>query len=980
MGQVVAAIHTVAPGLDGTALADLLWLASRMSEAGGQGPATTMPVPPSEPRREPRPVPGVLAPEPAAQPQAHEHPLHERLAAAPARLRGDAVALSRAGALPDGLPLTRALRPWKRPWPRGREDELDIDATVDAYARSAELVPAFRPAPERWFGLVLVVDRSPTMQVWREVIDGFTVVLDQLGAFRTLQVRDLTFGERGPELRDGLGRLTGPGQLCAPNGRLLVVAVSDCVAAGWREPAVWRQLRAWSRSAPVALLNPLPVKLWRRTGLDLPTVRVLPGPPGAHNTQLSFDQPLLPGAGPDAEDKGTWLPIPVLSMSPHSLGRWSRTLMRTAAEGCGAVLVPPGGRPARRTDLHGEPVTTQSSARPVPPPAVRFLRTASPAAARLAELCSPFDNLSIALLHLIRQELVPEASVADMAELLVSGLFPVSTDQGGGAALRIPEDVRDQLQDGVTEHQIWQLNRALSRYLSSRPGASGQLTAIVPGPEGDTDVPAELRSFAQASQRTLELLGLTAARRGQRKEVRRRQGWTDMATAVTQPPKAGLRPHTTERERVVDNRPYFFLSYAHTPSSGSSAGDPDHWVSAFFRDLCDHIMALTDLPAGLAAGFMDREMRSGDGWPERLAENLAACRVFVPLLSPRYFTSEMCGREWYAFSERVLQARSSGAFGPASPIVPALWTRVEYAQLPDSVRHLQVVSAEFGKPYMDSGLYGLIKLNRLRDEYEETVFRLAQRIVQTAQEFSLPAGVPRAYERTPSAFKPRGQGPRRIHLTVAAPTRDTIPPGRDVRPYGDTAHDWNPYFTESTRPIAALAEELMRALDFRVTVSSLDDYDAMSEPADDEEWANQPSILLIDRWVLTDSARRRKLQLLDARSRPWVRAIVPWNRVDVQCKEEEGRVLTHELENTLPLTLDRGRRAESRIAVNGLPTLRSFVDELPSVVAHATRHYLEHAPSHPPTGPYTPRPRLMGPALPSYRHPADTAPETGDDA
>ncbi|MFJ4814502.1 TIR-like protein FxsC [Streptomyces sp. NPDC088801] len=975
----MAALQVVAPGLDGTALADLLWLASRMGEAGGEEPATAVPGHPDEPRREPRPVPRASAPEPGAEPQAPEHPLHERLAGAPARLRGDAVAVG-AGGLPDGLPLTRALRPWKRPWPRGRRDELDIEATVDGYARSGELVPVFRPAPERWFGLVLVVDRSPAMQVWREVIDDFTVVLDRLGAFRTLQVRDLSFGERGPELRDGLGRLTGPGQLCSPDGRLLVVVVSDCVVGGWRDPAVWRQLRAWSRSAPVALLNPLPVKLWRRTGLDLPTVRVLPGPPGAHNTQLSFDQPLLPDAGPGAEDKGTWLPIPVLSMSPHSLSRWSRTLMRTAADGCGAVLVPPGGRPARRTDRHGGPVTAQSSARPVPPAAVRFLRTASPAAARLAGLCSPFDKLSIGLLHLIRQELVPEAGVADMAELLVSGLFPVSADDGGAVALRVPEEVRDQLLDKVTEHQIWRLNRALSRHLSSRPGGSGQLTAVVPGPAGGMEVPAELRSFAQASQRTLELLGLTATRRGQRKEARPRQGWTDMATAVTRSPKAGLRAHTTERERVVDNRPYFFLSYAHTPSSGPGGGDPDHWVSVFFRDLCDHIMALTDLPAGAAAGFMDREMRAGDGWPERLAENLATCRVFVPLLSPRYFTSEMCGREWYAFNERVVQARSSGALGPASPIVPALWARVEYAQLPDSVRHLQVASAEFGKRYMESGLYGLIKLNRLRDEYEETVLQLAQRIVRTAEEFPLPSGAPRAYERTPSAFKPRGEGPRRIHLTVAAPTRDTIPPGRDVRPYGDTAHDWNPYFTESTRPIAALAEELIRALDYRVTVSSLDDLDAMSGPADDEESTSRPGILLIDRWALTDSARRQKLHLLDARSRPWVSAIVPWNRVDVQCQGEEGRVLANDLESTLPLSLDRGRRAGSRTAVNGVPTLRSFVDVLPAVVAHATRQYLNHAAPHPPSGSYTPRPRLTGPALPPYRHPADTGPETGEEA
>ncbi|WP_406435679.1 TIR-like protein FxsC [Streptomyces sp. NBC_00631] len=126
------------------------------------------------------------------------------------------------------------------------------------------------------------------------------------------------------------------------------------------------------------------------------------------------------------------------------------------------------------------------------------------------------------------------------------------------------------------------------------------------------------------------------------------------------------------QDRVPDNRPYFFLSYAHTPQWSPDSGDPDHWVRVLFNDLCSHIMALTDLPAGCPAGFMDREMRSGEGWPEKLSENLAACRVFVPLFSPRYFSSEMCGREWYAFHERMLNARTTGT-ATASAIVPALW-------------------------------------------------------------------------------------------------------------------------------------------------------------------------------------------------------------------------------------------------------------------------------------------------------------------
>ncbi|MGH1554037.1 TIR-like protein FxsC [Streptomyces sp. L7] len=154
--------------------------------------------------------------------------------------------------------------------------------------------------------------------------------------------------------------------------------------------------------------------------------------------------------------------------------------------------------------------------------------------------------------------------------------------------------------------------------------------------------------------------------------------------------------------RVPDHRPYFFLSYAHTPPWGPDSGDPDHWVRVLFKDLCSHIMALTALPAGSNAGFMDREMRSGEGWPEKLSQNLASCRVFVPLFSPRYFSSEMCGREWFAFTERMLHARTTGeSVVPA--IVPALWTRVEFSELPDSVRHIHLDDSGLGSGYATRG-------------------------------------------------------------------------------------------------------------------------------------------------------------------------------------------------------------------------------------------------------------------------------------
>ncbi|MFD4523527.1 TIR-like protein FxsC [Streptomyces sp. NPDC058470] len=945
MGRTVAALNAVAPELDGVALADLLWLASHRDWGTEDVTAGSTPQQPEEATGGHE----AGAEEAAAHSTATGRALHERLDGANSRVSGDAVAAARISGLPLALEMSRALRPWKRPWRQGRESTLDVDATVDDYARSGELLPVFTPAPERWFDLVLVVDHSPAMRVWRETIADFTAIVDRLGAFRTLQVRYLCFGDDGPELRDGQDRLMSPGQLRSPDGRRLVVAVSDCVAPGWREAAVWRQLREWALSTPVALLNPLPTKLWRRTALDLPTARVSNAAPGSVNSRLDFDPPpLLPeqiGSG-GADD---WAPIPVLSWSPHSLDRWSRTLMRISPDGCSAVLVPPGGRPEGGARRSSGAVNAEG-----------FLRTASPSAARLAVLCSAFDRLSMRMLHFIRQELVPEAVVADVAELLTSGVFGLGVDARGRVELSLSESVQRRLRQNLAQHEVWRISRVLSRHVSSQGNWGGRLTAVAHDPDSRVDLAAELQAFAEASRRTLELLGLSAESAAAADSQRPKGLKAPTVAPSLRKPKAKPEPG-----RALDSRPYFFLSYAHTPPWGPDGGDPDHWVQVLFTDLCDHIMALTDLPAGAPAGFMDREMRSGDGWPEKLSENLANCRVFVPLFSPRYFTSESCGREWFAFNERILRARATGSGAGSVPaIVPALWTHIDYAQLPDSVRHIHVDHAHFGDRYLANGIYGLLKLDRLREEYEETVLGLAQRIVRVAHESPLPSSRPRPYEATPSAFKPRGEGPRHIHLIVAAPTRHSIPENRDERPYGEDAQDWNPYHSESTRPLPALAEELIRSLDYRITVSSFDDEEISDVYLDEVGGVAVPQILLIDLWALSDEERRRRLKAFDANARAWVSVIVPWNRADIQCHGEEGQQLAEELERTLPVILDRGRRTDSRVAVNGVPTLKSFTDVLPAVVAHATRQYLKHARSHPPASPSAPRRRLMGPESP----------------
>ncbi|GAA4891510.1 NaeI family type II restriction endonuclease [Streptomyces coeruleoprunus] len=512
--RALAALRAAVPDLDtfgdldGTQLAEALWLAARMTQgapagarpaprphtAGASGTAegAPPPEPPAAPERSPEATDPDEPSSAGAADAGTERPLHERLPGSGTRVRGHAVAAPRATVLPRALEVTRALRPWKRVWPEGRRSELDVEATVDGYARSGELIPVFGAGPERWFDLTLVVDRSPGMRVWQETIGEFTAVLDRLGAFRTLQLRDLVF--------DGDGLPRTPGPLRSADGRTLVVVVSDCAAAPWREPEVWRLLREWAGATPTALLNPLPTKLWRRGGLNLPTVRFTPTAPGAHRSRVPHEPPPLLGV-PEADASGAWLPIPVLSLSPHSLDRWSRTMMRGDPEGCTAVLVPPGGRLRDGGRPRSVPVSPATLAE-------GFLRTAAPRAARLAVLCAPFDRMSLSLLHIVRRELVPDATTADVAEVVTSGLFRLEQDGEGPVELLLSAEARAILRERLPAHEAWRVHQALDRHVASRGDGRTPLPAVASGGDGPQDLRAEREAFAHASRQVLEMLGL----------------------------------------------------------------------------------------------------------------------------------------------------------------------------------------------------------------------------------------------------------------------------------------------------------------------------------------------------------------------------------------------------------------------------------------------------------------------------------------
>lgn len=392
-----------------------------------------------------------------------------------------------------------------------------------------------------------------------------------------------------------------------------------------------------------------------------------------------------------------------------------------------------------------------------------------------------------------------------------------------------------------------------------------------------------------------------------------------------------------------DRRPYFFLSYARSRFRPDDGSDPDRWITKLFNDLCHDVGIITGTSM---PGFMDRQLPVGAGWPDQVADALANCRVFLPLLSPAYFTSEYCGREWAAF---IARAREQWAgLGLPRLIVPALWTRMSPGELPVDLRSMQYLQPDFPPQYAAEGFYGIMKLSRYREQYKQAVLMLARLIKDVAAESNLEVHSIPDYESLDNPFAgfQGRQGTRHlIRIVVAAHRLYDLPAGRDAYYYGRTVREWAPYRdAEQTTPLASYTERVISDLGYEPMVHCVGD------PLPDAP--DSPTVLLVDPWVSRHPGIRAELRRMDDGP---VNVLVPFNQED-----QETVAATDELSRGIDDVLGRGLALPGSVRL--VSSLQAFRAALPRAVAEATARYFKDVPAHPPeVSPSMPRPILQLP-------------------
>jgi len=358
-------------------------------------------------------------------------------------------------ALSDTLRLARALRPLVRHIPSPTQKILNEEETVRQSADSGSLFPVLRPSPMRWLDLVLVVDESPSMILWRQTMAEFRLLLERLGAFRNVETWyiDSHTDDEHLYLYPSIKTLAdksdprAPRQLLTSQGQRLILIASDCIGNAWHDGAAARMIQGWGKREIVGLVQLLPHRLWSRTALrQASSVYLRAHAPGIVNMHLEVE---LPSFRQPRKKTILGLPVPIMTLDADSLAAWARLIAGNSIWWSPGVILP--------TDINTgttNPMRSSNNADELllsPQQLIhRFRASASPQAQVLAGYLAAVP-LSLPVMRLVQRVMLPESQQEQLSELLCSGLLKQTIPY---KATLHSDDMRYEFIDGVRERLL----------------------------------------------------------------------------------------------------------------------------------------------------------------------------------------------------------------------------------------------------------------------------------------------------------------------------------------------------------------------------------------------------------------------------------------------------------------------------------------------------------------------------------------------
>jgi formylglycine-generating enzyme required for sulfatase activity len=417
-------------------------------------------------------------------------------------------------ALRNSLDLARSMRPLMRKVPSPTELVLDEAETVKRIVEEKLWLPVLKPGRQRWLELALVIEQSSTTAVWKPTLAELQGLLNHHGAFRDVRGWNLQEKAGKPQLfaqtQSGEANSTphSPKELIDARGRRLILLVSDCISPLWRRGTINSLLALWGERSLLVLLQLLPERLWERTalGAEIPVwLRSLV--PSRTNSQfqvISID---------DEEDDilpiQRAISVPVVTLEPKSLA----SLCQVIAGWANASTI---GYRFSLSDGKEQPSKSPEILEAAPSISAetlvsRFRATASPLARRLAALMAAAP-VSLPVVHLIQQTLLPQSSQLHVAEVFMSGLLKQVERESEVDYLtyEFVDGVREILLGSIPSGEAVSVLDKVSQYIARRLGLSFntfKAYLFAPPSQVEEGLQGKIFPFAQLTADVLRQLG-----------------------------------------------------------------------------------------------------------------------------------------------------------------------------------------------------------------------------------------------------------------------------------------------------------------------------------------------------------------------------------------------------------------------------------------------------------------------------------------
>jgi hypothetical protein len=516
-------------------IADILWLAVQMGEL--PQPATSelsQSLDTGKPRS-PQQIDPPMPKDPIDLPNPESSPPPAEIYVPEGSNLGGGLTISvpDARSLREPLELARSLKPLLQRVASGWSNVLDEEATILKIDRDRVWLPVLKPNLEAWLDLVLVVDESVSMQIWQRTISELQRFLAHYGVFRDVRVYSLVVENERVYVRPRLGAasqgqsLRNPQELIDPSGRRLILVATDCVSGFWRSGEVLPALKLWAKSGPMAIVQMLPEWLWGRSGLGLASaVRFAALQAGIPNHQLKATNLSLW----DDVDLDVGIKVPVVTLESAPMKTWAQLVAgKGGIQSPGFVFDPEplastGDEGSRTEGLFAGAGSGEERVR-------RFQVTASPMARQLAMILAAAPTISLPIVRILQDRLLPRSQQVHVAEVFLGGLLKplVAVDPQSNPDLvpyEFMDGARDVLLDSVPTSEVVNVMQEVSQFVAERLGLTlDAFMGVLRNPQetADLDVVSQSRPFAMVTAQILRKLGGGYAQLAQELEQANRQ-------------------------------------------------------------------------------------------------------------------------------------------------------------------------------------------------------------------------------------------------------------------------------------------------------------------------------------------------------------------------------------------------------------------------------------------------------------------------